>query len=212
MANLHAFPLIKRRSVGASIVMITLGVANRLFTHLSIGEKIFFFLTLNSGQSSAANNWAKGFYTEGSELLESGMDCIRKLAEFCDCVQGFQVAHSLGGGTGSGLGSLLMSKIREEYPDRLMSSFCILPSPRVSETVTEPYNATLSFHHLVDIADAAICIDNEALYHICSNVLKLKTPTYSELNRLVATTMAGVTTSLRFPGQVTLTIFSTLTL
>lgn len=154
------------------------------------------------GQSSAANNWAKGFYTEGSELLESGMDCIRKLAEFCDCVQGFQVAHSLGGGTGSGLGSLLMSKIREEYPDRLMSSFCILPSPRVSETVTEPYNATLSFHHLVDIADAAICIDNEALYHICSNVLKLKTPTYSELNRLVATTMAGVTTSLRFPGQL----------
>ena len=212
MASLHAFPLIKRRSVGASIVMITLGVASRLFTHFSIGEKIFFFLTLNSGQSSAANNWAKGFYTEGSELLESGMDCIRKLAEFCDCVQGFQVAHSLGGGTGSGLGSLLMSKIREEYPDRLMSSFCILPSPRVSETVTEPYNATLSFHHLVDIADAAICIDNEALYHICSNVLKLKTPTYSELNRLVATTMAGVTTSLRFPGQVTLTIFSTLTL
>lgn len=161
-----------------------------------------FSLFPDTGQSSAANNWAKGFYTEGSELLESGMDCIRKLAEFCDCVQGFQVAHSLGGGTGSGLGSLLMSKIREEYPDRLLSSFCVLPSPRVSETVTEPYNATLSFHHLVDIADAAICIDNEALYHICSNILKLKTPTYSELNKLVATTMAGVTTSLRYPGQV----------
>lgn len=210
MASLHAFPLIKRRSVGASIVMIILGVANRFVTHFSNCEKNLFFFYSQSGQSSAANNWAKGFYTEGSELLESGMDCIRKLAEFCDCVQGFQVAHSLGGGTGSGLGSLLMSKIREEYPDRLMSSFCILPSPRVSETVTEPYNATLSFHHLVDIADAAICIDNEALYHICSNVLKLKTPTYSELNRLVATTMAGVTTSLRFPGQVTLIILSPL--
>ena len=167
-----------------------------------------FPLIFKTGQSSAANNWAKGFYTEGSELLESGMDCIRKLAEFCDCVQGFQVAHSLGGGTGSGLGCLLMSKIREEYPDRLLSSFCVLPSPRVSETVTEPYNATLSFHHLVDIADAAICIDNEALYHICSNVLKLKTPTYSELNRLVATTMAGVTTSLRFPGQVIIEILT----
>lgn len=165
-------------------------------------QSAVYFPIFDVGQSSAANNWAKGFYTEGSELLESGMDCIRKLTEFCDCVQGFQVAHSLGGGTGSGLGSLLMSKIREEYPDRLLSSFSVLPSPRVSETVTEPYNATLSFHHLVDIADAAICIDNEALYHICSNILKLKTPTYSELNRLVATTMAGVTTSLRFPGQV----------
>ena len=129
----------------------------------------------------------------------SGLYFITNLAaEFCWHCN----LHSLGGGTGSGLGSLLMSKIREEYPDRLLSSFSVLPSPRVSETVTEPYNATLSFHHLVDIADAAICIDNEALYHICSNILKLKTPTYSELNRLVATTMAGVTTSLRFPGQV----------
>ncbi|KAK3752235.1 hypothetical protein QZH41_012243, partial [Actinostola sp. cb2023] len=155
-----------------------------------------------TGQNSASNNWAKGFYTEGSELLEAGMECIRKLAEFCDSIQGFQLAHSLGGGTGSGLGSLLISKIREEYPDKLVYSYSIFPSPRVSETITEPYNATLSFHHLIDIADATVCIDNEALYNICYNVLKKRTPTYNELNRLVATTMSGVTTSLRFPGQL----------
>ncbi|KAL6962804.1 Tubulin, partial [Sarracenia purpurea var. burkii] len=32
---------------------------------------------------------------------------------------GFQVCHSLGGGTGSGMGTLLISKIKEEYPDRI---------------------------------------------------------------------------------------------
>ena len=32
---------------------------------------------------------------------------------------GFQVCHSLGGGTGSGMGTLLISKIREEYPGML---------------------------------------------------------------------------------------------
>ena len=37
---------------------------------------------------------------------------------------GFQVAHSLGGGTGSGMGTLLISKIREEYPDRMMLVGC----------------------------------------------------------------------------------------
>ena len=31
---------------------------------------------------------------------------------------GFQVCHSLGGGTGSGMGTLLISKIREEYPGK----------------------------------------------------------------------------------------------
>ena len=30
------------------------------------------------------------------------------------------MCHSLGGGTGSGMGTLLISKIREEYPDRMM--------------------------------------------------------------------------------------------
>lgn len=29
------------------------------------------------GQSGSANNWAKGYYTEGAELLESVMDVIR---------------------------------------------------------------------------------------------------------------------------------------
>lgn len=45
---------------------------------------------------------------------------------------GFQVCHSLGGGTGSGMGTLLISKIREEYPDRMMMTFSVVPSPKVS--------------------------------------------------------------------------------
>ena len=44
---------------------------------------------------------------------------------------GFQVCHSLGGGTGSGMGTLLISKIREEYPDRMMMTFSVVPSPKV---------------------------------------------------------------------------------
>src|SRR4051812_8268032 len=44
---------------------------------------------------------------------------------------GFQIAHSLGGGTGSGMGTLLISKIREEYPDRMMLTFSVVPSPKV---------------------------------------------------------------------------------
>ena len=58
-------------------------------------------------------------------------------AEGCDCLQGFQLCHSLGGGTGSGMGTLLISKVREEYPDRIMATFSIIPSPKVSDTVVE---------------------------------------------------------------------------
>lgn len=48
---------------------------------------------------------------------------LTTLTENCDCLQGFQICHSLGGGTGSGLGTLLISKIREEFPDRMMCMF-----------------------------------------------------------------------------------------
>ncbi|THG06328.1 hypothetical protein TEA_006881 [Camellia sinensis var. sinensis] len=128
------------------------------------------------GQSGAGNNWAKGHYTEGAELIDSVLDVVRKEAENCDCLQGFQVCHSLGGGTGSGMGTLLISKIREEYPDRMMLTFSVFPSPKVSDTVVEPYNATLSVHQLVENADECMVLDNEALYDICFRTLKLTTP------------------------------------
>lgn len=154
------------------------------------------------GQSGAGNNWAKGYYTEGAELVDNVMDIIRRETERCDCLQGFQLAHSLGGGTGSGMGTLLIAKIKEEFPDRIMSSFSVLPSPKVSDVVVEPYNATLSVHKLVEDTDETFCIDNEALYDICFRTLKLASPAYGELNNLVSMTMSGVTTCLRFPGQL----------
>jgi len=96
------------------------------------------------------------------------------------------VCHSLGGGTGSGMGTLLISKIREEYPDRMMMTFSVFPSPKVSDTVVEPYNATLSVHQLVENADECMVLDNEALYDICFRTLKLSTPSckYSNVLRL----------------------------
>ncbi|SCV67949.1 BQ2448_70 [Microbotryum intermedium] len=154
------------------------------------------------GQSSAGNNWAKGHYTEGAELVDQVMDVVRKEAEGCDCLQGFQITHSLGGGTGSGMGTLLISKIREEFPDRMMATFSVVPSPKVSDTVVEPYNATLSIHQLVENSDETFCIDNEALYDICFRTLKLSVPTYGDLNHLVSVVMSGITTCLRFPGQL----------
>jgi len=154
------------------------------------------------GQSGAGNNWAKGHYTEGAELVDLVLDVVRKEAEHCDCLQGFQITQSLGGGTGSGMGTLLLSKIREEFPDRMMCTFSVHPSPKVSDTVVEPYNATLSMHQLVENADEVMCIDNEALYDICFRTLKMTNPTYGDLNHLISQVMSGITCCLRFPGQL----------
>ncbi|EMS66225.1 Tubulin beta-1 chain [Triticum urartu] len=122
------------------------------------------------GQSGAGNNWAKGHYTEGGELIDSVLDVVREEAENCAASK---VCHSLGGGTGS--------KIREQYPGRMMLTFSVFPSPKVSDTVVEPYNVTLSVHWLVENADECMVLDNKALYDICFRTLKLTTPSSHQL-------------------------------
>ncbi|XP_064219825.1 tubulin beta-3 chain-like [Aotus nancymaae] len=76
------------------------------------------------GRSGTENNWAKAHHwptatTEGTDPVESVMVVIRKEAESCDCLKGFQLTHSLGGGIVSGMDTLLISRIWEEYPDKL---------------------------------------------------------------------------------------------
>lgn len=42
------------------------------------------------------------------------------------------------------MGTLLISKIREEYPDRMMATYSVVPSPKVSDTVVEVSNLVVS--------------------------------------------------------------------
>ncbi len=63
-----------------------------------------------SGKEDAANNYARGHYTVGKEIIDLVLDRIRKLADQCSGLLGFFVFHSFGGGTGSGL-SLFITNI-----------------------------------------------------------------------------------------------------
>merc|ERR1712228_833227 len=143
-----------------------------------------------------------GHYTEGAELIDEAVDIIRRETEGCDCPQGFQLTQSIGGGTGSGMGTLLLLKIRDNYPDRITATFSVYPSPKVSDVVVEPYNATLSIHQLLENSDQTFVIDNEALFSISHNVLKQQEPKYSDLNWVISMTMSGITASLRFSGKL----------
>lgn len=51
----------------------------------------------STGQSSAGNNWAKGYYTEGAQLVDLVLDVVQKECEYCKGLQGFQLTHLLGG-------------------------------------------------------------------------------------------------------------------
>lgn len=89
-----------------------------------------------SGKEDAANNYARGHYTIGKEIVDLVLDRIRKLADQCTGLQGFLIFHSFGGGTGSGFTSLLMERLSVDYGKKSKLEFAIYPAPLVSQLET----------------------------------------------------------------------------
>merc|ERR1711974_466316 len=140
---------------------------------------------LISGKEDAANNFARGHYTIGREIVDLCLDRIRKLADNC-----------------TGLGSLLLERLSVDYGKKSKLGFTVYPSPQVSTAVVEPYNSILSTHSLLEHTDVAVMLDNEAIYDICRRQLDIERPTYTNLNRLISQTISSLTASLRFDGAL----------
>ena len=166
---------------------------------------------LVTGKEDAANNYARGHYTVGKEMIDTVLDKVRKLADQCNNLQGFLLFRSFGGGTGSGFGSLLMERLSVDYGKKSKLEFCVYPAPRVATAVVEPYNAVLTTHTTMEHADCTFMVDNEATFDICHQNLDVERPTYSNLNRLIVQVVSSTTASLRFDGalNVDLTEFQT---
>jgi len=157
---------------------------------------------LLSGKEDAANNFARGHYTVGKEMIDKVSDRLRKLVDNCDNVQGFVVNHSVGGGTGSGLGALILERCAVDYRKKSKLGFEIYPSPTISTCIVEPYNALLATHWLLDHTEVSVVLDNEAIYGLCQKNLDIKRPSYENLNRIIAKVISSMTASLRFEGEL----------
>jgi len=157
---------------------------------------------LVSGIEDAANNYARGHYTVGKQVIEMVIDRVRKLADDCDGMTGFIFCRSFGGGTGSGFSSLLMERLSADYGKKTKLEFSIYPAPRLSTAIVEPYNAVLTTHSTMDLIDCCFIVDNEAIYDICRRNLNIERPSYGNLNRIIAQAISCITCSLRFEGTL----------
>ncbi|KAE9407095.1 tubulin nucleotide-binding domain-like protein [Gymnopus androsaceus JB14] len=150
------------------------------YANLYNPENIF----VSKDGGGAGNNWAQG-YAAGERIYEEIMEMIDREAEGSDSLEGFMLAHSIAGGTGSGLGSF---KLIQTYSE--------------GDVVVQPYNSLLTLKRLVNHADSVVVLDNGALARISSERLHVQTPTFDQTNQLVATVMAASTQTLRYPGYM----------
>lgn len=115
-----------------------------------------------------------------------GITILTERTDNCSGLQGFLVFHSFGGGTGSGLGALLMERLSVDYGKKCKLEFSVYPSPKVASSVVEPYNSILTTHTTLEHSDCSFMVDNEAIYSICRNNLGIQRPNFENLNRLIA--------------------------
>ncbi|KAJ7877676.1 Tubulin/FtsZ, GTPase domain-containing protein [Mycena leptocephala] len=176
-------------------------VPRSLYVDLEPGVKtgpyrsLFHLETMITGKEDAANNYARGHYTVSKELIDPVMDKIRRLSDNCSGLQGFFVFHSFSGGTGSGFGALLLERLSTDYGKKSKLEFCVYPAPQLSSSVVEPYNSVLTTHTTLEHSDCSFMVDNEAIYDICKKNLGVTSPTFSNLNRLIAQVVSSITGS-----------------
>ena len=138
--------------------------------------------------------------------------------------------HSLGGGTGSGLGTYILADLVDLYPSVFRFSTCVFPS-NDDDVITSPYNSMLALNELIDHADCVLPVDNQALFDIVSRVdaqyekmvrekkgseqqmkdgssvletanAKKKQRNFEKENSIVANVVNNLTCSMRFEGDL----------
>ncbi|KAH3683665.1 hypothetical protein WICPIJ_005349 [Wickerhamomyces pijperi] len=146
----------------------------------------------------AGNIWTKGYDYADSEI-ELFTDMIDREMDSCERLEAFQLIHSVGGGTGSGVGSRLLEVMSDRYAKKLLTTYSVFPG-ETSDVVVQPYNIILTLKRLIENTDANVVIENSKLLSIALDVLQTKSPTITQTNQLISAVMSTATNTLRYPS------------
>jgi tubulin epsilon len=204
-------PNLKSRAL---VVDMEEGVINQMLKS-DIGD-LFDIRTFIKDVSGAGNNWAHGFYEYGQQYTEKIIENVRRILEDCDSPQCFMLMHSIGGGTGSGLGSFILKTLNDCFEEMYKFTISVFPS-KDDDVITSPYNSVLSINQLIDNADCVMPIDNQSLIDICNKVdseTKVKKniietgnkKPYDKMNSIIAHLLCNLTCSMRFEGTLNVDI------
>jgi tubulin epsilon len=161
----------------------------------------------------AGNNWAHGFGVYGPQHSDALREAVRNAAERCDSLQSFFLMHSMGGGTGSGLGTYVLSQLEDDYPGVFRFVTAVFPSAD-DDVVTSPYNTVLALRQLTDHADCVLPVDNASLARAVQAGEGNAQPNensseggkpkegFDQMNGVVASVLSDLTSSMRFAGSL----------
>ncbi|KAL0249544.1 hypothetical protein GEMRC1_004774 [Eukaryota sp. GEM-RC1] len=155
-------------------------------------------------QSGSGNNWADGYFEYGPSKGEETIEALRRQAEDANSLQGILMFHSVGGGTGSGLGSWLLEHIPDNFGKIAKLTFSVFPG-QSDDVITSPYNTIFSLSSLAEHSDISVVLDNEALTKLVTSDNSPQSRTekpFDSMNQYVARFISDFLAPMRYPGSL----------
>jgi tubulin epsilon len=208
------------KTLKARAVLIDMeeSVISRISNEKTNGSSIYDSECKILDQSGAGNNWAVGHFEYMNQHKTRISEVIRHQAEKCDCLQGIFTIHSMGGGTGSGLGSAVTEFIGENYSEVERFSFPVYPNANQDDVITSPYNCVLATASLQRSANVITPFDNHGLEQkiiredkaksrdsrtsLASQKPPSKQSAFDKINNQIAKCMIDLTAHSRYKGPL----------
>ncbi|XP_072247861.1 tubulin delta chain [Leuresthes tenuis] len=144
-----------------------------------------------SQKQGSGNNWANGYCVHGPRHRDLVEELVRREVERCDRLAGLIPIMSVAGGTGSGVGTYTTQCLRDIYPSSFILNHLTWPYG-TGEVIVQNYNSVLTLAHLYQLSDAILVHENDTVHGICSQLLKIKQISFSDVNRVIAHQLGGV--------------------
>nr|XP_011770810.1 tubulin epsilon chain isoform X5 [Macaca nemestrina] len=210
----HIYPSAFALHVMAVLIDMEEGVVNEILQGPL--RDVFDTKQLITDISGSGNNWAVGHRVFGSLYQDQILEKLRKSAEHCDCLQCFFIIHSMGGGTGSGLGTFLLKMLEDEFPEVYRFVTSIYPSVEyhlyplfliASLLMFFPQKSLFDIISKIDLmvnsGKLGTTVKPKSLVTSSSGALKTrhKKP-FDAMNNIVANLLLNLTSSARFEGSL----------
>ena len=135
-------------------------------------------------------------WSTGKEIAQEAIDAIRHQAEACNTFRGCQIIHSLVGGTGSGLTSLMLERLTSQFGSKLYTvTFSLAPSR--TDDYLSAVNFVLTNNTLVEHCALSVFMDNTACASLWRRYVGERNPMMPQINELIAHVIANFTSPMR---------------
>ena len=144
------------------------------------------------GLEESSKLYSSRYSPEGKELINITLDRIDYFFESCGKPQGLLIFNSIGGGTGSGLSSLLLEELSNKYPEKQRFCFPIYPTTRDESLSVPKINSILSISNSIKYSNIDFLFQNAPIADILNFRFHIKKPSYLDINRFIAQVVSSI--------------------